>query len=154
VIIIENGVLKAFLHNKDRRGSSGAEPTEYCTFRIQREGRWVRMRNRDHTRSRPSAYDRRVISYYLKRVSNGQDWTSEFMLGSPAERIRGKLGRAIRDGQGSPSALRRPSPMSATNCGGCPAPGAQETADPSLHRRPALKSALAANEGGGDERAG
>ena len=85
VIIIENGVLKAFLHNKDTARQLGAEPTGNARAFAFSDEPLVRMRNTaimpglDRLGDMIAAVDR---GYYLKRVSNGQaDWTSEFMFG-------------------------------------------------------------------------
>ena len=103
VIIIENGVLKAFLHNKDTARQLEAEPTGNARAFAFGDEPLVRMRNtaimpgRDRLGDMIAAVDR---GYYLKRVSNGQaDWTSEFMFGITCgyEIRNGKLGRAIRD---------------------------------------------------------
>jgi TldD protein len=103
VIIIENGVLKAFLHNKDTARQLGAEPTGNARAFAFSDEPLVRMRNTaimpgaDRLGDMIAAVDR---GYYLKRVSNGQaDWTSEFMFGITCgyEIRNGKLGRAIRD---------------------------------------------------------
>ena len=103
MIIIENGVLKAFLHNKDTARQLGAEPTGNARAFAFSDEPLVRMRNTaimpgpDRLGDMIAAVDR---GYYLKRVSNGQaDWTSEFMFGITCgyEIRNGKLGRAIRD---------------------------------------------------------
>ena len=103
VTIIENGVLKAFLHNKDTARQLGAEPTGNARAFAFGDEPLVRMRNtailpgRDRLEDMIGAVDR---GYYLMRSSNGQaDWTSEFMFGiiRGYEIRKGKLGRAIRD---------------------------------------------------------
>jgi TldD protein len=103
VTIIENGVLKAFLHNKDTARRLGAEPTGNARAFAFGDEPLVRMRNTailpgtDRLDDMIAAVDR---GYYLMRSSNGQaDWTSEFMFGITRgyEIHNGKLGRAIRD---------------------------------------------------------
>lgn len=103
VTIIESGVLKAFLHNKDTARQLGAEPTGNARAFAFGDEPLVRMRNTaimpgpDRLDDMIAAVDR---GYYLKRVNNGQaDWTSEFMFGITCgyEIRNGKLGRAIRD---------------------------------------------------------
>ena len=101
--IIENGVLKGFLHNKSTALELGAEPTGNArAFTFSNEP-LVRMRNTgimpgsDRLEDMIAAIER---GYYLKRSSNGQaDLTSEFMFGITCgyEIRNGKLGRAIRD---------------------------------------------------------
>ena len=85
VTIIEKGVLKAFLHNKDTARQLEAEPTGNARAFAFGDEPLVRMRNTaimpgpDRLGDMIAAVDR---GYYLKRVSNGQaDWTSEFMFG-------------------------------------------------------------------------
>jgi TldD protein len=82
VNIIENGVLKEFLHNKSTALELGAEPTGNArAFTFSNEP-LVRMRNTaimpgvDRMEDMIGAIDH---GYYLKRSSNGQaDLTSEF----------------------------------------------------------------------------
>ena len=103
VTIIENGVLKGFLHNKDTARELGAAPTGNARAYAFADEPLVRMRNtailpgNDRVEDMIAAVDR---GYYLTRSNNGQaDWTSEFMFGiTQGYEIRGgKLGRAIRD---------------------------------------------------------
>ncbi|WP_400770087.1 TldD/PmbA family protein [Methylosinus sporium] len=103
VAIIENGVLKNFLHNKRTAQMLGAEPAGNArAFSFQDEP-LVRMRNTCIAKGNDKLSD--MIGdiergYYLKRSTNGQaDATSEFMFGvNCGYEIRdGKLGRAIRD---------------------------------------------------------
>jgi len=101
--VIENGVLKGFLHNKSTALELGAEPTGNArAFTFSNEP-LVRMRNTgimpgsDRLEDMIGAIER---GYYLKRSSNGQaDLTSEFMFGITCgyEIRNGKLGPAIRD---------------------------------------------------------
>jgi TldD protein len=103
VNIIENGVLKCFLHNKSTALELGAEPTGNARAFTFSDEPIVRMRNTaimpgsDRMDDMIAAIDR---GYYLKRSKNGQaDLTSEFMFGITCgyEIRNGKLGRAIRD---------------------------------------------------------
>jgi TldD protein len=103
VTIIENGVLRGFLHNKDTARQLGAEPTGNARAYAFADEPLVRMRNTailpgsDRLEDMIAAVDR---GYYLTRSNNGQaDWTSEFMFGiTQGYEIKGgKLGRAIRD---------------------------------------------------------
>jgi TldD protein len=103
VTIIENGVLKGFLHSKETARLLDAEPTGNARAFTFSDEPIVRMRNtailpgKDRVEDMIAAIDR---GYYLKRSTNGQaDWTSEFMFGINCgyEIRNGKLGRAIRD---------------------------------------------------------
>jgi len=101
--LIEDGVLKCFLHNRESAAHFRAEPTGNArAFRFSDEP-LIRMRN---TAILPgsSSLDDMISSiddgYYLMRSSNGQaDSTSEFMFGivQGYEIKGGKLGRALRD---------------------------------------------------------
>ena len=103
VTIIENGVLKGFLHNKDTARRLAVEPTGNARAFAFGDEPLVRMRNTailpgaDRLDDMIAAVD---CGYYLKRPSNGQaDWTSEFMFGITCgyEIRSGKLGRALRN---------------------------------------------------------
>jgi len=103
VTIIEDGVLKSFLHNKETARIMGEEPTGNArAYRFDDEP-LVRMRNTailpgtDRLEDMIAAVDR---GYYFKRATNGQaDTTSEFMFGVGCgyEIVDGKVGRAVRD---------------------------------------------------------
>lgn len=103
VTIIENGVLRNFLHSRQTASELGAEPAGNARAFSFSDEPLVRMRNtailagKDKLADMIAAIDR---GYYLKRATNGQaDLTSEFMFGvSCGYEIRnGKIGRAIRD---------------------------------------------------------
>ena len=103
VAIIERGVLKALLHDKETALRFGAEPTGNARAFGFADYPIVRMRNTaiapgtDTLADMIASIDR---GYYLQRATNGQaDSTGEFMFGiSLGYEIRnGKLGRAIRD---------------------------------------------------------
>jgi TldD protein len=103
VTLIENGVLKAFLHNKETARIMGEEPTGNARAFQYNDEPLVRMRNTaimpgtDRLDDMIGAVDR---GYYFRRSTNGQaDSTSEFMfgIGCGYEIVDGKLGRAIRD---------------------------------------------------------
>ena len=103
VTIIENGVLKAFLHSKDTARAFGVEPTGNARAYTFSDEPLVRMRN---TAIKPGSdtLEDMIASidhgYYLKRSSNGQaDATSEFMFGvtQGCEIRNGVIGRGIRD---------------------------------------------------------
>lgn len=103
VTIIENGVLKEFLNNKETALALGVAPTGNARAYTFSDEPLVRMRN-TAIRPGPDRLDDMIAGvergYYLKRATNGQaDATSEFMFGiSLGYEIRdGKIGRAIRD---------------------------------------------------------
>jgi TldD protein len=103
VTIIENGVLKNFLHSKETARRLEAAPTGNARAYAFADEPLVRMRNTailpgaDRLEDMIGAVEH---GYYFKRATNGQaDWTSEFMFGINCgyEIKNGKLGRAIRD---------------------------------------------------------
>lgn len=103
VTLIERGVLKGFLHNKETARALGAEPTGNARAAAFSDEPLVRMRNTaidpgvDRLEDMIGAIDR---GYYLMRATNGQaDTTGEFMFGvAQGYEIRnGTLRRAIRD---------------------------------------------------------
>ena len=103
VTIIENGVLKGFMHNKETARAFGAEPTGNARAHTFSDEPLVRMRN-TAIEPGPDRLEDMIASidhgYYLTRATNGQaDITSEFMFGvNQGYEIRnGVLGRAIRD---------------------------------------------------------
>jgi TldD protein len=103
VVLIEDGVLRNFMHNKETAGHFGVEPMGNARAHEFSDEPLVRMRNTAIDPGTSSLDD--MISdvqdgYYLIRPSNGQaDSTSEFMFGVVLgyEIKRGKIGRAIRD---------------------------------------------------------
>ena len=102
-VLIDRGILKGFLHNKESARHFGVAPTGNArAFRFSDEP-LIRMRN---TAILPGTakLEEMIASlddgYYLMRPSNGQaDTTSEFMFGVTLgnEVKNGKLGRAIKD---------------------------------------------------------
>lgn len=103
VTIIENGILKGFLTNKETALALDMEPTGNARAYTFSDEPLVRMRNtaiapgNDDLDEMIGSIDK---GYYLKRSSNGQaDSTSEFMFGITLgyEINNGKIGRAIRD---------------------------------------------------------
>ena len=103
VTIIENGILKGFLTNKETALELGLEPTGNARAYTFEDEPLVRMRNTaiapgaDRIEDMIGAIDK---GYYLKQSSNGQaDATGEFMFGivQGYEIENGKLGRAVRD---------------------------------------------------------
>lgn len=101
--IIENGVLKAFMHNRDSaRQFNHANSGNARAYRYSDEP-LIRMRN---TAILPgtSTLEDMIASiekgYYFVKTNNGQaDTTGEFMFGvvEGYEIIDGKLGKAIKD---------------------------------------------------------
>lgn len=102
-VLIDQGILKGFLHNKESARHFEVPPTGNArAYRFSDEP-LIRMRN---TAILPGndRLERMIASledgYYLMRPSNGQaDATSEFMFGVTLgyEVKDGKLGRAIKD---------------------------------------------------------
>ncbi|MBE3592352.1 MAG: TldD/PmbA family protein [Thermoanaerobacter sp.] len=102
-ILIENGVLKSYMHNKESAQYFGVEPTGNARAYLFSDEPLIRMRN---TAILPGndTLEKMIESiddgYYLVKASNGQaDTTSEFMFGVTLgyEIKNGKLGRAIKD---------------------------------------------------------
>ena len=103
VVIIENGVLKSFMHNKDSARHFEQELTGNARAYEFSDEPLIRMRN---TAISPGNHtlDEMIASiddgYYLVKTGNGQaDSTSEFMFAITLgyEIKNGKLGRAIKD---------------------------------------------------------
>jgi TldD protein len=102
-VIIDKGVLKSYMHNKESAMHFGVKPTGNARAFEFFDEPLVRMRN---TAILPgeSKLEDMIASiedgYYLMQPSNGQaDTTSEFMFGVTLgyEIKNGKLGRAIKD---------------------------------------------------------
>lgn len=102
-VLIEKGVLKNFMHNKETARHFGHEPTGHARAWSFSDEPLIRMRN---TAILPgeSRLEDMIASidhgYFLEQSSNGQaDSTSEFMFGVTRGReIRGgKLGKALFD---------------------------------------------------------
>lgn len=102
-VIIENGILKGFMHNRDTALHFGVKPTGNGRAFEFFDEPLVRMRNTAILPGKSKLHD--MISsiedgYYLMQPNNGQaDTTSEFMFGVTLgyEIKNGKLGRAIKD---------------------------------------------------------
>ena len=102
-VLIEDGVLKGFMHSKESAVHFGAKPTGNAkAYRFSDEP-LIRMRN---TTVLPgeSTLEEMIASidsgYYLLNFNNGQaDTTSEFKFGITLgyEINKGKIGKAIRD---------------------------------------------------------
>jgi len=103
VTIIENGILKNFMHNRESALHFGAEATGNARAYRFNDEPLIRMRNTAILPGKSKLEE--MIStiedgYYLIEPSNGQaDSTSEFMFGVTLgyEIRNGKLGRAIKD---------------------------------------------------------
>ncbi|OFZ23577.1 MAG: peptidase [Bdellovibrionales bacterium RIFOXYA1_FULL_36_14] len=102
-VIIENGVLKSFMHNKESANHFGITPTGNARAYEYFDEPLIRMRNTCIIPGKSKLNEMIATvekGYYLVKSSNGQaDSTSEFMFGVPLgyEIINGKLGRAIRE---------------------------------------------------------
>jgi len=103
VTIIENGILKSYMHNKDSANEFGMNLTGNARAYKYSDEPLIRMRNTAISRGKDKLAD--MISsidngYYLTRSSNGQaDSTSEFMFGVVMgyEIKNGKIKQAIKD---------------------------------------------------------
>lgn len=103
VVIIKDGILQAYMHNKQSARHFGVEATGNGRAYEYHDEPLIRMRN---TAILPgdSKLEEMIATiedgYYLIQASNGQaDTTSEFMFGVVLgyEIKNGKLGRAIKD---------------------------------------------------------
>jgi TldD protein len=102
-VIIENGILKQYMHNRDSAFEFGHENTGNARAWEYKDEPLIRMRN---TAILPgeSTLEEMIASiedgYYFKKTSNGQaDTTGEFMFGVAEgyEIKNGKLGKAIKN---------------------------------------------------------
>jgi len=102
-VLIENGVLKTFMHNKESAQHFGVKPTGNARAYTYSDEPIIRMRNtaivpgNDKLEDMIASIDE---GYYLMQASNGQaDSTSEFMFGivKGYEIKNGKLGKGIKD---------------------------------------------------------
>jgi len=102
-VLIENGILKTFMHNKESAQHFGVKPTGNARAYTYSDEPIIRMRNtaifpgKDKLEDLIASID---DGYYLMKSSNGQaDSTSEFMFGivQGYEIKNGKLGNAIKD---------------------------------------------------------
>ena len=102
-VLIDRGILKGFLHNKETAAHFGVAPTGNARAYQFSDEPLVRMRNTaivPGTSRLPEMIASVDDGYYLMRSSNGQaDSTGEFTFGVILgyEIKHGKLGRAIRD---------------------------------------------------------
>lgn len=111
-MLIENGILKGFMHSRETAERLGQAPTGSARAYAPGDEPLVRMRNtvilpgKDKLDDMVAGIDQ---GYLLLKTSNGQaDSTSEFMFGiSLGYEIKdGKLGAAIRDTTVSGSAIK------------------------------------------------
>ena len=103
VVIIEDGILKSFMHNRESSASFNTNPKGNARAFNFYDEPLIRMRN---TCIHPGHHSLNDMiksidnGYYLMSPTNGQaDSTSEFMFGVQMgyEIKNGKLGRAIKD---------------------------------------------------------
>ncbi len=103
VTIIENGILKRYMHNKESANMFNAAPTGNARAYEFSDEPIIRMRNTCILPGVDKLEDMIASvedGYYLMNPGNGQaDATSEFMFGVTMgyEIKNGKLGKAIRD---------------------------------------------------------
>ncbi len=102
-VLIENGILKGFMHNRESAEKFGVQPTGNARAWLFSDEPLIRMRNtavlpgKDKLEDMIASID---DGYYLFDTNNGQaDLTGEFMFGVTMgyEIKKGKLGRAILD---------------------------------------------------------
>jgi len=102
-VLIKDGILKTFMHNKESARHFGVQPTGNARAYQYSDEPIIRMRNTAITPGKDKLQD--MISsiedgYYLMQASNGQaDSTSEFMFGivKGYEIKNGKLVKGIKD---------------------------------------------------------
>ena len=103
VKIIENGILKKYMHNKDSANEFNMDLTGNARAFKYSDEPLIRMRNTAIAKGKDKLNDMIASiddGYYLTKSSNGQaDSTSEFMFGVVMgyEIKNGKLGQAIKD---------------------------------------------------------
>ncbi len=102
-VIIENGILKGYMHNKESAAHFGHKPQGNARAFSFSDEPLIRMRNtcivpgKDKLEDMIASID---DGYYFTKTGNGQaDATGEFMFGVNMgyEIKNGKLGRALRD---------------------------------------------------------
>lgn len=103
VVIIDKGILRGYMHNKESAARFGVAPTGNARAYTFSDEPLIRMRNTAILPGSSNLADMIASvddGYYLIKPSNGQaDLTSEFMFGVMLgyEIKGGKLGRAIKD---------------------------------------------------------
>jgi len=102
-VLIKDGILRGYMHNKESAGKFGMEPTGNARAFAFSDEPLIRMRNtcivpgKDKLENMISAID---DGYYFINTNNGEaDATGEFMFGVSFgyEIKKGKLGRALKD---------------------------------------------------------
>lgn len=102
-VIIDQGILKSYMHNKETAAHFNAKPTGNARAYGFYDEPLVRMRNTAILPGKSKLEDMIASiddGYYLIKSSNGQaDSTSEFMFGITLgfEIKKGKIGKAIND---------------------------------------------------------
>lgn len=102
-VLIENGILKGYMHNKESAMHYGVAPTGNARAYAFSDEPLIRMRNTAILPGKSRIEDMIASvedGYYLINTGNGQaDATGEFMFGVNFgyEIKNGKLGRAIKD---------------------------------------------------------
>ncbi len=103
VVLIEQGILREYMHNKETAAHFGAKPKGNARANEFLDEPLVRMRNTAILPGK-SSLEEMIASvedgYYLMNPTNGQaDLTGEFMFGVAMgyEIKKGKLGRAIKE---------------------------------------------------------
>ncbi|MDR0884472.1 MAG: TldD/PmbA family protein [Oscillospiraceae bacterium] len=102
-VLIENGILRGYMHSRESAQHYGAQPTGNARAFAYSDEPLIRMRNTAILPGTAKCAD--MIAgvergYYLTETNNGQaDTTGEFMFGvcMGYEIVHGKLGRALRD---------------------------------------------------------
>ncbi|MDI6824175.1 MAG: TldD/PmbA family protein [Bacillota bacterium] len=103
VVIIEKGVLRSLLHNRESASHFGVQPKGNARAYLFSDEPLIRMRNTGILPGTSKLEDMIASvedGYYLIKPSNGQaDLTSEFMFGVTLgyEIKNGRVGRAIKD---------------------------------------------------------
>lgn len=98
VVIIEKGVLRSFLHNRESASHFGVQPKGNARAYLFSDEPLIRMRNTGILSKLEDMIASVEDGYYLIKPSNGQaDLTSEFMFGVTLgyEIKNGRVGREI-----------------------------------------------------------
>ena len=102
-VVIENGILKSYLHNRESAAHFGVAPTGNARAWLYKDEPLIRMRN-TYLRAGATPLEEIIAStpegYLIVGAGSGQaDATGEFMFGSSyAVEIKdGKLGRKLRE---------------------------------------------------------
>ncbi|MBC8365917.1 TldD/PmbA family protein [bacterium] len=102
-VVIENGILKSYLHNRESAAEFGVAPTGNGRAWLYKDEPLIRMRN-TYLRPGTTPLEEMIAStregYLIVGAGSGQaDATGEFMFGSSyaVEIKNGKLGRKLRE---------------------------------------------------------